>query len=204
VTHPIRTLRSRTVVLPADNIDTDQMFPGRFLTVTTRQGLGDKLFADWRFDANGRPKPEFPLNRPEARDAVVLVAGRNFGCGSSREHAVWALADHGLRVVISSQVADIFRRNAVKNGLLPIELDAESHAKLLDAPGATVEVDLEARHVRLPDGSTASFAIEPFARYCLMEGVDELEFLLAQAPAIEEHERRSPGTLVIRHGDKTR
>jgi len=198
VTHPIRRLRSRTVVLPAENIDTDQMYPGRFLTVTTREGLGDRLFADWRFDANGRPRPEFPLNRPEARDALVLVAGRNFGCGSSREHAVWALADYGFKVVISDQVADIFRRNALKNGLLPIELDAQSHAKLLGAPGTTVEVDLEACQVRLPDGATASFAIEPFARYCLMEGVDELEFLLAQAAAIEEHERRRPGTLVIR------
>jgi 3-isopropylmalate/(R)-2-methylmalate dehydratase small subunit len=204
VSAPIRKLRSRTVVLPAENIDTDQMFPGRFLTVTTREGLGDKLFADWRFDAGGRPRPEFPLNRPEARDAVVLVAGRNFGCGSSREHAVWALTDHGFRVVISSQMADIFRRNAVKNGLLPIELDSASHAKLLGAPGAAVEVDLEAREVGLPDGSRASFAIEAFARYCLMEGVDELEFLLAQAPAIGEHERRSPGTLVIQPEGETR
>ena len=199
-----RELRSRTVVLPTENVDTDQIIPARFLLTTTREGLGTRLFADWRYDAEGRPRPDFPLNQRPASEACVLVAGRNFGCGSSREHAVWALADYGFRVVISSQVADIFRRNAIKNGLLPIEVDAQSHAKLLDAPGARVEVDLEARHVRLADGSTASFAIEPFARYCLMEGVDELEFLLAQAPAIEEHERRSPGTLVIRHGDKTR
>ena len=197
MTTPIRKLRSRTVVLPAENIDTDQMYPGRFLTVTTREGLGRSLFADWRFDANGQPSPDFPLNRPEAHDAVVLVAGRNFGCGSSREHAVWALADYGFKVVISSQVADIFRRNALKNGLLPIELDSESHAKLLGAPGAAVEVDLETRQIRLPDGATASFAIEPFARYCLMEGVDELEFLLAQDESIRDHERRNPGTLVI-------
>jgi len=195
---PIRKLRSTTVVLPTENIDTDQLYPGRFLTVTTRTGLGDKLFADWRFDANGQPRPEFPLNHPDARKATVLVGGRNFGCGSSREHAVWALSDYGFRAVISSQIADIFRRNALKNGLLPIELDATSHARLLSDPGATVEVDLETRQVVLPDGTTAAFAIEPFARYCLMEGVDELEFLLAQAPAIAEHESREPGTLSIR------
>jgi 3-isopropylmalate/(R)-2-methylmalate dehydratase small subunit len=198
---PIRKLRSVTAVLPTENIDTDQIYPGRFLTVTTREGLRENLFADWRLDASGRPRPDFPLNAPEAREAVVLVAGRNFGCGSSREHAVWALRDYGFRAVISSQIADIFRRNALKNGLLPIELDPASHAKLLGAPGAVVEVDLEQRQVLLADGTSAAFAIEPFARYCLMEGVDELEFLLEQSPAIAEHERRNPGTLAIQRSE---
>lgn len=187
----LRRLESKTVVLPGENIDTDQIYPGRFLTVTTRQGLGDRLFADWRADAAGRPRPEFPLNRPEARGAQVLVAGRNFGCGSSREHAVWALADYGFRAVVATEMADIFRRNAIKNGVLPVLLDAESHARLLAAPFAPVVIDLERQRVSLPGGGEAPFALEPFARYCLMEGVDELQFLLAQEKAISEFESRT-------------
>ena len=189
----VRRLASRTVVMPTENIDTDQIIPARFLVTTTREGLGKSLFADWRYDKSGAPKPDFVLNPPAAAGAAVLVAGRNFGCGSSREHAVWALRDHGIRAVISTEIADIFRRNAQKNGVVPVVLDAASHAKLLAAPGAPVVVDLEAKSVRLPDGTQASFPIEPFARYCLMEGVDELSFLASQDAAISAYERRIGG-----------
>lgn len=181
----VRRIESRTVVLPTENIDTDQIIPARFLTTTTRHGLGEMLFADWR------ARPEFALNRPEAKGACVLVAGRNFGCGSSREHAVWALMDHGFRAVIATEIADIFKRNAIKNGLLPVVLDAESHARLAAAAGFSVVIDLLRQTVSLPGGGEARFTLEPFARYCLIEGVDELEFLLAQEPAIQEYERRA-------------
>src|SRR5918993_4797257 len=134
----IRTLQSGTVVLPSSNIDTDQIIPARFLTTTTREGLGRQAFADWRYDANGAPQPDFELNRPEAAGCAILVAGRNFGCGSSREHAPWALLDYGFRAVISTEIADIFRNNSLKNGLLPIVVDEDSHQWLLQNPGATV------------------------------------------------------------------
>jgi 3-isopropylmalate/(R)-2-methylmalate dehydratase small subunit len=177
---PIRVIESRTVVIPRENIDTDQIIPGRFLKVTDKKGLGQGLFSDWRYDAAGAPRPDFVLNRPEAQGCSVLVAGDNFGCGSSREHAPWALVDHGFRAVISTRIADIFRNNALKNGLLPIVLDPAAHAKLLAAPGATVRIDLEAQTVSLPGGATASFSVDAFARYCLMNGVDELGFLLSK------------------------
>jgi 3-isopropylmalate/(R)-2-methylmalate dehydratase small subunit len=186
---PIRAFTARTVALLVDNIDTDQIIPARFLKGTTRTGLGRSLFADWRYDAGGQPRPEFGLNRPEARGAEVLVAGDNFGCGSSREHAPWALLDAGFRAVVSTSIADIFRNNALKNGLLPIVLDRSAHARLAAQAGAPVTVDLEAQTVTLPDGTRAEFAVEPFARYCLLNGVDELEFLLGQAEAIERYER---------------
>jgi 3-isopropylmalate/(R)-2-methylmalate dehydratase small subunit len=187
----LRRVESTTVVLPTENIDTDQIIPARFLTATTREGFGAKLFADWRYDASGGPRPDFPLNQPAARGARVLVAGRNFGCGSSREHAVWALADYGIRAVISSSFADIFRSNAIKNGVVPVALDGASHAKLLGAPGARVVVDVAACSVELPDGTRAAFELPPFARYCLMEGQDELAFLLSQAEAIAAYETRA-------------
>ena len=187
----VRRLESKTVVMATENIDTDQIIPARFLTTTTRHGLGEMLFADWRRDAQGKPRPDFVLNRPEAQGARVLVAGRNFGCGSSREHAVWALTDFGFRAVIATEIADIFKRNAVKNGLLPIALDPASHARLTAAPGQSVVIDLESQTVALPGGGTAPFALEPFARYCLMEGVDELQFLLTQDAAIREYEARA-------------
>lgn len=190
---PVRRLESHTVVMPTENIDTDQIIPARFLTTTTRLGLGAKLFADWRYDASGAARPEFVLNKPESRGSEILVAGRNFGCGSSREHAVWALRDHGFRAVISTELADIFRRNAQKNGVVPIVLEAAAHARLLAAPGARVVVDLETKTVSLPDGSSAPFPIEPFARYCLLEGVDELSFLASQDAAITSYERRIGG-----------
>jgi len=187
---PIRTIESRTVVIPRENIDTDQIIPGRFLKVTDKKGLGKGLFSDWRYDADGKPRPEFVLNRPEAQGCTVLVAGDNFGCGSSREHAPWALADYGIRAVVSTRIADIFRNNALKNGLVPVVLDPASHAKLLAAPGATVKIDLASQTIALPDGTTASFPLDGFAKYCLMNGVDELGFLLSKEQEIAAFESK--------------
>jgi 3-isopropylmalate/(R)-2-methylmalate dehydratase small subunit len=184
------TFRSRTVVLPVDNVDTDQIIPARFLKVTSKAGLGQSLFADWRYDPAGAPRPDFVLNSPAAQGAQVLVAGDNFGCGSSREHAPWALAGYGFRAVVSTSIADIFRNNALKNGLLPIVVDREAHARLLAAPGAEVTVDLEAQTLTLPGGAAVRFPIDPFARYCLLQGVDELDFLLSRREAIAAYESR--------------
>ena len=188
----ISLIRSRTVVLPASNIDTDQIIPARFLTTTTRQGLGKNLFADWRYQPDGTPKTDFALNRPEAAGAQVLVAGRNLGCGSSREHAPWALLDYGFRAVISTEIADIFRNNSLKNGLLPIVVDQDTGRWLLDNPGAEITVDLEATRLVLPDGRSVSFPIDPFARYCLLNGIDELGFLLQQDAKIAAYENSHP------------
>ena len=182
------TFTSRTVLLPQANIDTDQIIPARFLKTTTRKGLGQFLFADWRFDDGGKPRAEFVLNQPGAAGAQVLVAGENFGCGSSREHAPWALHDFGFRAVVSTSIADIFRANAVKNGLLPIAVDAQTHALLLASPGAEVTIDLEEQTLTA-GGRTASFPLDPFARFCLLNGTDELGFLLAQDEAITAFER---------------
>jgi 3-isopropylmalate/(R)-2-methylmalate dehydratase small subunit len=186
---PIRKLTSRTVVMPSTNIDTDQIIPARFLTTTTREGLGKSLFADWRYDASGKPLPDFVLNRPESRGCAILVAGRNIGCGSSREHAPWALLDHGFKAVISTEIADIFRSNSLKNGLLPVAVDEDTHAWLLANPGAEVSIDLETRSLSLPSGTSVEFPLESFARYCLMNGVDELGYLLAQSERIAEYEK---------------
>ncbi len=185
----IRTIESRTVVLPSTNIDTDQILPARFLTTTTKEGLGRHLFADWRYQADGSPKQDFILNRPEAAGCEVLVAGRNFGCGSSREHAPWGLLDAGFRAIISTEIADIFRNNSLKNGLLPIVVDEAAHAWLLHNPGASVRIDLDACTLTLPTGVVASFPIEGFARYCLLNGIDELGYLLQQADAISRFEQ---------------
>jgi 3-isopropylmalate/(R)-2-methylmalate dehydratase small subunit len=185
---PIRTFTSKTVVLPSENVDTDQIIPARFLKVTSKIGIGKHLFADWRYDAAGTAKPDFILNRPEAAGAAVLVAGDNFGCGSSREHAPWALHDYGFRAIVSSSIADIFRSNSLKNGLLPLVVDPAIHAKLLAQPGQTVTVSLENQTLTLADGTSTKFPIDPFARYCLMNGVDELGFLLAQDAAITAFE----------------
>ncbi len=186
---PIRTIASRTLVLPYTNIDTDQIIPARFLTTTTKEGLGKLAFADWRYDASGAPKPDFILNRPEAAGCSILVGGRNFGCGSSREHAPWALLDYGFRAVISTEIADIFRNNSLKNGLLPIVVDETTHQWLLDHPGADVQIDLESNSVSLPNGTQVTFSIEGFARYCLLNGTDELGFLLQKADAITQYEQ---------------
>ncbi len=185
---PITRIRSRTVVIPSSNIDTDQIIPARFLTTTTKQGLGKQLFADWRYSSDGSPDRDFILNKPEARGAEVLVAGRNFGCGSSREHAPWALVDAGFRAVISTEIADIFRGNALKNGLLPIVVDEATSRWLLEHPGAEVDIDLEAAILSLPTGVQVPFPIEAFARHCLLDGVDELGYLQSKIDAIRRFE----------------
>lgn len=179
---------SRTVVLRERNIDTDQIIPARFLTTTQRKGLGRFAFNDWRQLADGSPNPEFVFNRPENNGAQILVAGRNFGCGSSREHAPWALVDLGLRAVISSQIADIFRSNALKNGLLPIVLDEAVVDELLAQPGIELTIDVATRSVTLPDGRRFEFPLDAFAQTCLLQGVDQLGYLLAQQLAITRFE----------------
>ncbi len=188
------TLTSRVVVVPQNDIDTDQIIPARFLKTTDKAGLGASLFADWRYAADGTPVPGFPVNAPRAAGAQVLLAGDNFGCGSSREHAPWALAGFGFRAVVSTSFADIFRNNALKNGILPVAVDAAAHASLLTQlarqPEAEVTVDLATQTIRLPDGSVVTFPIDPFSRTCLLEGVDELGYILRFEPRIEEHERR--------------
>ena len=185
---PIKRIRSRTVVIPSSNIDTDQIIPARFLTTTTKLGLGKQLFADWRYSSDGSPDPAFILNKPEARGAEVLVAGRNFGCGSSREHAPWALVDAGFRAVISTEIADIFRGNALKNGLLPIVVDDAISHWLLEHPGVEVDIDLEAARLSLPTGVAVSFPIEAFARHCLINGIDELGYLQSKLETIRRFE----------------
>jgi 3-isopropylmalate/(R)-2-methylmalate dehydratase small subunit len=185
---PIKRIHSRTVVLAASNIDTDQIIPGRFLTTTTKEGLGKQLFADWRYAADGSPKPDFVLNETQASGAEVLVAGRNFGCGSSREHAPWALLDYGFRAVISTEIADIFRGNSLKNGLLPVVVDEGTSRWLLDHPGVEVDIDLESALLTLPTGAQVPFHIEAFARHCLINGVDELGFLQSKLEAIRRFE----------------
>ena len=185
--NPLKEICSRTVVLPVENVDTDQIIPARFLVTTSRDGLGGGLFADWRYDAEGRPRPDFVLNRDSARGASVLVAGRNFGCGSSREHAVWALQGGGFQAVVSTEFADIFRGNALKNGLVPVVVDEATHARLVESPGTEVTVDIEAKTIAFGSRRTA-FPLEPFARYCLLNGLDELEFLLAREAGIATFE----------------
>ena len=184
----LRTLTSTTVVIPFDNIDTDQIIPARFLRGTTREGLGENLFADWRRDKDGSENPDFPLNAPEARDAQVLVTGDNFGCGSSREHAPWALVEYGIRAVISSSIADIFKNNALKNGLLPVGVPDEIQRLLIDSPGSEVHVDVASRTLRLPDGRSIEFPLDGFAQHCLLEGMDTLDFLMAHEERITQYE----------------
>ncbi len=191
---PIGTFTSRVVALPVDDVDTDQIIPARFLKVTERAGLGAALFADWRYDGEGRPRPEFPLNAPAVAGARVLVAGRNFGCGSSREHAPWALLGFGFRAVVSTGFADIFRANAIGNGLVPIALSLNAHGALMrlatQDPAAEIEVSVEKQSVTMPDGTTAVFPLDSFDRHCLLRGVDRLEFLLGMEDRIAAFERR--------------
>jgi len=189
---PVIRVHSRTVVIASSNIDTDQIIPARFLTTTTKDGLGLQLFADWRYRADGSPNPEFVLNRAEARGAQVLVAGRNFGCGSSREHAPWALLDYGFRAVISTEIADIFRGNSLKNGLVPIVVDEGTSRWLLEHPGAEVDIDLERTRLTLPTGGSVSFPLEAFARHCLLNGIDELGYLRSRLGDIERFEASRP------------
>ena len=177
-----------------DDIDTDQIIPARFLTTTSRDGLGQHLFHDWRYAEDGQPIPEFVLNSNVASGCRVLVAGRNFGCGSSREHAPWALLDYGFLAVISSEVADIFRSNALKNGLLPIMVDDESHRWLLDHPGTVVRIDVAASTLLLANGRIIEYPIDRFARYCLLEGLDQLGFLCRHEDAIQRFEENRSWT----------
>ena len=182
------TLTSRPVILPEANIDTDQIIPARHLTTTTREGLGVYLFEDWRYTEDGAPRPDFILNEPAAKGRTILVVGDNFGCGSSREHAAWALVDFGFRVIISTRIADIFRNNAVKNGLLPLCVDGQTYEDILNAPDEPITVDLEAQTVHAGKHKPVAFEIEAFARYCLITGQDELGFLLSRQDEIEGFE----------------
>jgi 3-isopropylmalate/(R)-2-methylmalate dehydratase small subunit len=179
---------SRLVRMPIDNIDTDQIIPARFLKTISKEGLGDQLFFDWRYDAEGKPKPDFILNQPESKSAKILLAGDNFGCGSSREHAPWALTQYGFRAVISTSFADIFNQNSLKNGLLPVVVPREIHAELFEKPDITVKVDLASQTLTLPDGRRVEFPIDAFSKYCLLEGIDELGYILQQSSAIEAYE----------------
>ncbi len=189
-----RSCTSVVVPLPVNNIDTDQIIPARFLKATTKAGLGKHLFADWRYDDRGNLITGFVLNRPEYAGAAILLAGDNFGCGSSREHAPWALTDFGFRAVISTSFADIFRGNALKNGLLPVPVNPQGFAlirALIDRnPGAEITVDLEQQAIRLPDGAAVAFQIDPFARTCLLNGVDELGYLLSFEKEITAFEQK--------------
>jgi 3-isopropylmalate/(R)-2-methylmalate dehydratase small subunit len=175
------TLRSRTVLIDANDVDTDQIIPARFLSGTSRDGLGAHLFADWRYGEGGAPRPEFPLNRPDAEGARILVAGLNFGCGSSREHAPWALVEHGFSAVVARSFGDIFRSNALKNGLIPVEIDARVHDSIVQRravdPALELTVDVSNARLILPDGEAVRFPIDPFAQRCLTEGLDELGYL---------------------------
>jgi 3-isopropylmalate/(R)-2-methylmalate dehydratase small subunit len=191
----IATIESKTVVIPIDNIDTDQIIPARFLKTTSMEGLGDNLFLDWRYLADGSPNPDFPLNKPSAKGAHILVAGANFGCGSSREHAPWALTQYGFKAVISTSFADIFKGNALKNGILPIVMPADIHAELLKWPGIILKIDLASQTVTLAGGRTVEFPIDPFAKHCLLEGVDELGYIMKQEPAISAYEAKRVGSV---------
>ena len=190
----LRTLTARVVALPNENVDTDQIIPARFLKAIDKAGMGKNLFTDWRYDAAGNPRPDFVLNQPRAQGAQVLLAGDNFGCGSSREHAVWALTGFGFRAVISTSFADIFRNNALKNGLLPIVVDKATHRDLFDLveeiPNVELTIDVAAQTVTMPGGRVAHFPLDPFSKTCLLEGVGELGYLLARQDAIAEYESR--------------
>src|SRR5215472_5515716 len=186
---------SRLVPLPVDNIDTDQIIPARFLKTISKEGLGKNLFCDWRYNAAGNPKPDFILNQPVAQGAQVLLAGDNFGCGSSREHAPWALVQFGFRAVISTSFADIFKGNSLKNGLLPVIVPADVHAKLLVSPGTVVRVDLVYQVITLEYVGIVRFPIDEFSKHCLLEGVDELGYILQQEPAIAAYEAARVGSV---------
>jgi 3-isopropylmalate/(R)-2-methylmalate dehydratase small subunit len=189
-------LSARGVVLTAENVDTDQIIPARFLKTIDKDGLGKNLFADWRYKAGGEPNPDFPLNRAEAEGAQVLVAGDNFGCGSSREHAPWALLGFGIKAVVSTSFADIFKGNSLKNGLLPVEVDGKVHARLVELlranPKAEMKIDLRKRELTLPDGTTATFPIDGFAQHCLLNGLDQLGYILSFEDKIKAYESRLP------------
>lgn len=193
---PFTTINSHMAVVPIENIDTDQIIPARFLKTIKKTGLGRNLFADWRYLSDGEPHPHFALNQPQVQDAQFLLAGDNFGCGSSREHAPWSLMDFGFRAIISTSFADIFRNNALKNGLLPVEIDGETFRQLLslseEDPSAVIEIDLARQLLRLPDGREVEFPIDQFSKTCLLEGLDQLGYLLKQGPAVDGYEQAHP------------
>ena len=182
------TLSSRSVVLRQTNIDTDQIIPARFLSTTERKGLGKHAFNDWRWQADGAPNPDFAFNQPGNAGRSILLAGRNFGCGSSREHAPWALTDLGLQAVVSSEIADIFRGNSLKNGLLPVVLAEADVQTLMERPDDELTIDVAARELRTPDGRVYAFPLDGFSQTCLLEGVDQLGYLLARVPDIARYE----------------
>ncbi len=190
-----QAFESKFVSFPADNIDTDQIIPARFLKTVSKDGLGDQLFYDWRYDASGAPKPDFVLNAPTARGRNILLAGDNFGCGSSREHAPWALLQYGFRAVVSTSFADIFKQNSLKNSLLPIVVSPEVHAWLFAHPESELGVDLESRTLRLGDGRSVEFPVDEFSRHCLLEGVDELGYILQQEEVIAAYEAQHPARI---------
>ena len=191
---PIRTITSKLIPLLVNDVDTDQIIPARYLKVTDKAGLAEGLFSNWRYKPDGKPDPDFAMNRKEYHGASILLAGDNFGCGSSREHAPWALQAGGIRAVISTSFADIFRNNALKNGVLPVVVDETIHSSLVDlveeAPSAEVTIDLEQQKVLLPGGVEAPFEIESFSKTCLVRGMDELEYLAGFLPQIEAYETR--------------
>ncbi len=193
---PIKKITGRILPLPINDIDTDQIIPARYLKVTDKNGLGAACFTDWRYNADGTPKPDFPLNKPEYQGAKVLIGGHNFGCGSSREHAPWALLGAGFNVVVSTYFADIFKGNALKNGLLPVVVDDETHKQLIslaeEDPTTEVAVDLETQTLTLPDGRQVTFPIDAFSRYCLLNGVDQLGFLMNLDEQILTYEGLNP------------
>jgi len=202
---PFETFTSRVVPLPAENVDTDQIVPARYLKITDKAGLGEALFHDWRFEADGTPKdPPFVLDKPEMAGRRILLAGDNFGCGSSREHAPWALAAWGLQAVITTSCADIFRGNALKNGLLPIVVDPERHAQLFELierqPDVELTVDLESQVVHLPGDEDLPFTVDPFSKLMLLRGTDELGYLLEHEPAIDAWEAGHPARVDTRAG----
>lgn len=186
----IKTFSAKTVNLPNEDIDTDQIIPARFLTRQTIDGIGECLFADWRFDKSGKPNENFILNQAESINAGILVAGNNFGCGSSREHAAWSLLDYGFRAIISSSFADIFQNNSLKNGLITIVVDLETHEWLMEHPATELIVDLENTEIILESGKTVSFPIDSFARYCLLNGVDQLGYILSHESEINAYENQ--------------
>lgn len=190
---PFTTISSKVISLPHNNIDTDQIIPARYLKVTDKDGLVEGLFSGWRYRSDGQLDPEFPLNRAECQQAQILVTGDNFGCGSSREHAPWALVGWGIRAVVSTSFADIFRNNALKNGLLPVSIDAGTHQKIFKQveadPEMQVTIDLAAQTLTMPDGDSATFSIDPFSKTCLLEGVDQLGYLLKRETQITNYEQ---------------
>lgn len=188
-------LEGKFVTMSIDNVDTDQIIPARFLKTISKVGLGDQLFNDWRYNADGSEKPEFILNQAESKAKQILLAGDNFGCGSSREHAPWALTQYGFRALLSTSFADIFKQNSLKNGLLPIVVSKDIHAWLFANPESSVKIDLVAQTLTIGDGRSVAFPVDPFAKNCLIEGVDELGYILKQEAAIAQFESGRLGSL---------